>query len=156
MQQHEMEARKGGVAGRVRTVCALMSLAGLLALPSGAALADSKDGTFPTADQVGGEVYIDPIAPGKKLPTDFEAYDLNGNKIDFGQVIAGNGVIAGSVVFGRGSTLSPGPAAVLPVSAGLSPVAVPEPSGVMVVALAIAAAITATLNPLRAGLRGGR
>ena len=89
MQKLEMEARKGGVAGRVRTVCALMSLAGLLALSNGVVLADGKDGTFPTADQVGGEVYIDPIAPGKKLPTDFEAYDLNGNKIDFGQVIAG-------------------------------------------------------------------
>ena len=89
MQQHEMEARKGGVIGRARTVCALMSLAGLLALPGGAALADGKDGTFPTAEQVGGEVYIEPIAPGKKLPTDFEAYDLNGNKIDFGKVIAG-------------------------------------------------------------------
>ena len=47
-------------------------------------------------------------------------------------------------------------AAVVPVAAGVAPVAVPEPSGVMVVALAIAAAITATLNPLRAGLRGGR
>ena len=79
-----------------------------------------------------------------------------GYQVPAGQVIAGNGVIAGSVVFGRGSTLSPGLAAVVPVSGGLPPVAVPEPSGVMVVALAIAAAITATLNPLRAGLRGDR
>ena len=89
MQQHEMEARKGRGIGRARNVCALMALAGLLAVPVGAALADSHDGTFPTAEQVGGEVYIDPIAPGKKLPTDFEAYDLNANKIDFGKLIAG-------------------------------------------------------------------
>jgi autotransporter-associated beta strand protein len=79
-----------------------------------------------------------------------------GYPVPAGQVIAGNGVIAGSIVFGRGSTLSPGLTAVVPVSGGLPPVAVPEPSGAMVVALAIAAAITATLNPLRAGLRGDR
>lgn len=66
-----------------------MSLASLLALPVGAALADSKDGTFPTADQVGGQVYIDPVAVGQKLPTDFEAYDMDGQRIDLGSVVQG-------------------------------------------------------------------
>ncbi|HEY9097814.1 MAG TPA: redoxin family protein [Thiobacillus sp.] len=64
-----------------------MSLATLLALPVGAALADSKDGAFPTAEEVGGQVYIDPVAVGKKLPLDFEAYGLNGEKADLASVV---------------------------------------------------------------------
>jgi hypothetical protein len=66
-----------------------MSLASLLALPMGAALADSKDGTFPTAEQVGGQVYIDPVAVGQKMPTDFDTYDMDGQKIDLGSVVQG-------------------------------------------------------------------
>lgn len=88
MQQHETVARKEAM-GRARTICVLLAMAGMMALPSVPAFASSKDGTFPTAEEVGGQVYIDPIAPGKKLPVDFDAYDLNGNKVDFSQVIAG-------------------------------------------------------------------
>ena len=51
--------------------------------------ADSKDGSFPTAEQVGGEVYQAPLKIGSTLPTDFEAYDNQGAKIDFGTVING-------------------------------------------------------------------
>ena len=57
-----------------------------LALP---AYADSIDGTYPTADQVGGEVYQAPLKIGSTLPTDFAAYDKQGAKIDFGTVING-------------------------------------------------------------------
>jgi hypothetical protein len=51
--------------------------------------ADSKDGTFPTAEQVGGEVYQAPLKIGSILPTDFEAYDSQAKKVDFGTVIHG-------------------------------------------------------------------
>lgn len=77
------------MSGRIKSTCALMSLAGMLALPAGTALADSKDGTFPTADQVGGQVYIEPIGVGKKLPLDFDAYDMNGAKVDLAKEIQG-------------------------------------------------------------------
>jgi hypothetical protein len=51
--------------------------------------ADSHDGTFPTAEQVGGEVYQAPLKIGSILPTDFEAYDAQAKKVDFGAVIQG-------------------------------------------------------------------
>lgn len=76
-------------SGRIESACVFVSLAGVLALPIGMAQADSKDGTFPTAEQVGGQVYIEPIAVGKKLPLDFDAYDLNGKKADLGSVVRG-------------------------------------------------------------------
>lgn len=77
------------VRGRLRSACTFMSLASLLALPVGSALADSKDGTFPTAEEVGGQVYIDPVAVGRKMPTDFDTYDMDGQKIDLGKIVQG-------------------------------------------------------------------
>jgi len=70
-----------------RQIVAALGMLGLtvsLALP---VYADSKDGTFPSADQVGGQVYRDPLKIGSAFPTDFEAYDSKGNKIDFADVI---------------------------------------------------------------------
>lgn len=67
-------------------VWAAAGLTTALALP---AYADSKDGTFPSADQVGGEVYRAPLKIGSTLPTDFAAFDAQGKKIDFGSVING-------------------------------------------------------------------
>ncbi len=75
------------MSGRIKSTCALMSLAGMLALPAGTVLADSKDGTFPTAEEVGGQVYIEPIGVGKKLPLDFDTYDMNGAKVDLAKEI---------------------------------------------------------------------
>lgn len=85
----KIRASQNRVRGRIKSTCTLMSLASLLALPMGAALADSKDGTFPTAEQVGGQVYIDPVAVGQKMPTDFDTYDMDGQKIDLGNVVQG-------------------------------------------------------------------
>ncbi|HQT69993.1 MAG TPA: TlpA disulfide reductase family protein [Thiobacillus sp.] len=85
----KIRASQNRVRGRIKSTCTFMSLAGLLALPVGAALADSKDGTFPTAEQVGGQVYIDPVAVGQKMPTDFDTYDMDGQKIDLGNVVQG-------------------------------------------------------------------
>lgn len=85
----KIRASQNRVRGRIKSTCTLMSLASLLALPMGAALADSKDGTFPTAEQVGGQVYIDPVAVGQKMPTDFDTYDMDGQKIDLGSVVQG-------------------------------------------------------------------
>src|SRR5690606_26253784 len=62
----------------------------LLALQApGIALADSKDGIFPTADQVGGEVFPKGIQPGETFPTDWEIYDVTGKKLDAGKLING-------------------------------------------------------------------
>lgn len=85
----KIRASQNRVRGRIKSTCTFMSLAGLLALPVGVALADSKDGTFPTAEQVGGQVYIDPVAVGQKMPTDFDTYDMDGQKIDLGNVVQG-------------------------------------------------------------------
>ncbi|WP_296892493.1 redoxin family protein [Thiobacillus sp.] len=62
---------------------------GLLAIPVSAVLADGKDGTFPSAEQVGGEVFIKPMAVGTKMPTDIEIYDSNAKKADLGSLVAG-------------------------------------------------------------------
>lgn len=85
----KIRASQNRASGRITSTCALVSLATLMALPVGTALADSKDGTFPTAEQVGGQVYIDPVAVGKKLPLDFEAYGMNGEKADLASVVQG-------------------------------------------------------------------
>lgn len=85
----KIRANQNRASGRIKSTCTFMSLASLLALPIGTALADSKDGTFPTAEQVGGQVYIDPVAVGKKLPLDFEAYGMNGEKADLASVVQG-------------------------------------------------------------------
>lgn len=85
----KLQVRHDRSSGRIKAACAFVTLTGLLALPMESAWADSKDGNFPTADQVGGQVYIDPIGMGQKLPTDFEAYDLNGQRIDLGSVVQG-------------------------------------------------------------------
>ncbi|WP_310446710.1 TlpA family protein disulfide reductase [Thiobacillus sp.] len=85
----KIRASQNRVRGRIKSTCTFMSLASLLAVPVGTALADSKDGTFPTAEQVGGQVYIDPVAVGQKMPTDFDTYDMDGQKIDLGTVVQG-------------------------------------------------------------------
>lgn len=85
----KLRASNNGTSGRIKSACTFVSLASLLALPTGAALADSKDGTFPTAAQVGGQVYIEPVAVGKKLPLDFDAYDMKGDKADLASVVQG-------------------------------------------------------------------
>lgn len=77
------------VRQRMRQVASALFAAGLLAASVGAVLADSKDGVFPSADQVGGEVFIEPVAVGKKLPTDIDVYDSDAKKIDFASLLAG-------------------------------------------------------------------
>jgi len=75
---------------RLHVGCSVVTSALLLALYApGPVLADSKDGIFPTADQVGGEVYPKGIQAGDSFPTDWEIYDENGNKQDAGKLIKG-------------------------------------------------------------------
>lgn len=76
-------------SGRIKSACAFVSLASVIALPIGMAHADSNDGTFPTAEQVGGQVYIEPVEVGKKLPLDFDAYDMSGKKVELDNVVQG-------------------------------------------------------------------
>lgn len=80
-------AVSGGLDKR-HVVSALFTV-GLLAASVGAVMADSKDGVFPSAEQVGGEVFIEPVAVGKKLPTDIEIYDSEAKKADFNSLVAG-------------------------------------------------------------------
>jgi hypothetical protein len=73
-----------------RLLFAALLLSGVTAESGiGVALADSKDGIFPSADQVGGQVYPEPIQVGAKFPTDFDVFDSKGNKVDLGQLLAG-------------------------------------------------------------------
>ncbi|WP_210206672.1 TlpA family protein disulfide reductase [Rhodoplanes serenus] len=51
------------------------------------ASADSSDGLFPTADQVGGQVFPNGIKQGDAFPTDFKIYDDTGQATDLAQVI---------------------------------------------------------------------
>ncbi|MFM9023981.1 MAG: polysaccharide deacetylase family protein [Planctomycetaceae bacterium] len=62
-----------------------------------------------------------------------------------GQAIGGAGTIAGSVVFGRGVTLSPGGTAASGPVARVAIVSVPEPSGAALAVLALAAASALTI-----------
>lgn len=56
---------------------------------AGAVHADSKDGAFPTAQEVGGEVFPRGLQPGTAFPTDFEMYDESGRKVAVGELIKG-------------------------------------------------------------------
>jgi len=62
-----------------------------------------------------------------------------GYQVPAGQTIAGSGTVAGSLVFGRGSTISPGLPAASPSVA--TTVAVPEPGGIAVVAAGVIAGL---------------
>lgn len=55
----------------------------------GVAFADSKDGVFPSADQVGGQVYTEPLGVGSKFPTDFDVFDAQGKRVDLAKLVAG-------------------------------------------------------------------
>lgn len=73
-----------------RLLFAALVLAGLGAdVGIGTALADSKDGVFPSADQVGGQVYTEPLKVGEKFPTDFDVFDAQGNRVDLSKLVAG-------------------------------------------------------------------
>lgn len=75
---------------RLHVGCSVVTSALLLALYApGPALADSKDGIFPTADQVGGEVYPKGVQAGDTFPTDWDIYDENGKKANVSQLIKG-------------------------------------------------------------------
>lgn len=78
------------VPGKQRTgVWFAIGLLGLQLSGSLLAVADSKDGVFPSADQVGGQVYPEGIKVGDAFPTDIDFYDADGKKVDFGKVIQG-------------------------------------------------------------------
>ena len=64
-----------------------------------------------------------------------------GYSVATGQTLAGNGTIVGSVVFGRGSTISPGLASPMAPAVGSTVVAVPEPAATALVGMAIAAGL---------------
>jgi autotransporter-associated beta strand protein len=115
---------------------------GSLVLDRGNALAG------PLAIDAGSLLVTDPaaVAVASQLAVAAEAVlDVSGlsgsYQVPAGQTISGNGTIAGSVVFGRGSTLSPGLNSAAPSSQAVPGVPVPEPSGVAVVVLAIAAGV---------------
>jgi len=115
---------------------------GSLVLDRGNALAG------PVTIDAGSLLVTDPaaVAAASRLAVEAEAMlDVSGlpggYQVPAGQTISGNGTIAGSVVFGRGSTLSPGLQSAAPSSQALPAVPVPEPSGVAIVVLAVAAGV---------------
>lgn len=52
-------------------------------------LADSNDGVFPTADQVGGEVFPKGLQVGDAFPTSWEIYNDNGDKTNVAKLLNG-------------------------------------------------------------------
>lgn len=68
------------------TLCAAVLFSA--ALDPQLALAQHKD-TFPTAHEVGGQVFRDGLKPGDAFPTDIEAYDDNGTRVDLGALVKG-------------------------------------------------------------------
>lgn len=70
-----------------RTTLAL-ALCLAAALPA-AARADSKDGVFPTADQVGGQVFPKGVDVGAQFPTDWALFDEKGQKVNLAEKIKG-------------------------------------------------------------------
>lgn len=89
---HDRIEMKPNVKNRLNVACSIASLGialGMSALGTGTIWADSKDGVFPTAAQVGGEVFAKTLGPGEKFPTDFEVYDINGNPVDLGKLVRG-------------------------------------------------------------------
>ncbi len=75
---------------RLRVGCSAAAGALMLTLYApGSVLADSVDGVFPTAEEVGGEVFPEGLKVGDAFPTDWEIYDDHGKKTDVGKLIKG-------------------------------------------------------------------
>lgn len=105
MKAEEKQSRKlaWGALGRP-SLAAVCGLAGLLA--AGSVLADSKDGVFPTAEQVGGDVFPKGIGIGQKFPTDFDVYDENGNKVDLSRLISGKRSVIAFFISGAPASIN--------------------------------------------------
>lgn len=83
-------SRRTTLRGRTRAgVSVATSALALTLCMQGQVFADSKDGNFPTADQVGGEVFPKGLQVGDTFPTDWTIYDDQGRKVDLGKLIKG-------------------------------------------------------------------
>lgn len=89
----DADKRAGTLHGRARRHSAAVSfaaLAGLIAvLLSQPALSAREEGAFPTADEVGGDVFPKGLQVGEPFPTDIELYDSKGRPADLGKLIKG-------------------------------------------------------------------
>lgn len=74
---------------RIHRLLAALMVAGVAAGAGALAHASSADGVFPTADQVGGQVYPKGFQAGDRFPTDFAMFDNKGKKVDVAQLISG-------------------------------------------------------------------
>lgn len=81
------KSRAGRAAGPRGVVGKLVAAS--LALAPAYALSTSKDGIFPTAEQVGGQVYISPVKPGTPFPMDIDVFDLASKRVDLRQLVGG-------------------------------------------------------------------
>lgn len=68
------------------TLCAAVLFSGALDPQLASA---QQQGTFPTANEVGGQVFRDGLKSGDAFPTVVEAYDENGTRVDFGPLLNG-------------------------------------------------------------------
>lgn len=74
---------------RARRLAAALMVAGVTAGMGSLAHATSADGIFPTADQVGGQVYPKGFQAGDRFPTDIAMFDAKGQKVDVAKLIQG-------------------------------------------------------------------
>lgn len=83
-------SRRPVLRDRLQVGCAIAAGAFSIALlASNPVVADSKDGIFPTADEVGGEVFPKGVEAGDQFPTDWEIYDADGNQTEVSRLIEG-------------------------------------------------------------------
>lgn len=79
-----------GAAKRRSGVFGAATFAGLLAFSlSQPALSAQEEGAFPTADEVGGDVFPDGLKAGDPFPTDIELYDANGKPVELAEQLDG-------------------------------------------------------------------
>src|SRR5574340_506162 len=79
--------RTGRPASPLKTTACALAAFGCLAFTPLTASATSKDGIFPSASEVGGQVYVQPLTPGSPFPRDIDVYDLSGKQMDIGQLL---------------------------------------------------------------------
>lgn len=78
--------------GRLRPSAALWRIGALaagVAMLAGMPARAAEEGTFPTADQVGGQVFPKGLQKGDVFPTQFKLFDEKGKELTFGDALAG-------------------------------------------------------------------
>lgn len=86
MSRHRIPVRRSGAHWNAVAGAGAVALALVM---SNQVVADSRDGIFPTADQVGGEVFPKGLQVGEVFPTDWDMYGEDGKKVDVATKLKG-------------------------------------------------------------------